>query len=114
MYWATIARIVTWNRGKKALDKKDKTIRVEKGDVEFAKMWTNEKVKLENKNLHEVCKYLSKWYNVKIIIDPALSDDQSYTFTLHDQSLEDIIRIMSNISSINYHFTEDNTLMITL
>ena len=77
-------------------------------------MWTNEKVKLENKNLHEVCNYLSKWYNVKIIIDPALSDDQSYTFTLHDQSLEDIIRIMSNISSINYHFTEDNTLMITL
>lgn len=97
-----------------SLDKKDKTIRVEKGDVEFAKMWTNEKVKLENKNLHEVCKYLSKWYNVKIIIAPALSDDQSYTFTLHDQSLEDIIRIMSNISSINYHFTEDNTLMITL
>ena len=72
------------------------------------------KVKLENKNLHEVCKYLSKWYNVNIIIDPALPDDQSYTFTLHDQSLEDIIRIMSNISSINYYFTEDNTLMITL
>ena len=87
---------------------------MKKGDVEFAKMWTNEKVKLENKNLHEVCKYLSKWYNVNIIIDPALPDDQSYTFTLHDQSLEDIIRIMSNISSINYYFTEDNTLMITL
>ena len=28
--------------------------------------------------------------------------------------IEDIIRIMSNISSINYYFTEDNTLMITL
>lgn len=96
-----------------SLDKQSKTISVEKGDVEFAMLWTCERVKLENKNLHEVCRYLSKWYNVKIVIDPALSDDQSYTFTLYDQSLEDIVRIMASISSINYHFTEDNTLMIT-
>ena len=76
-------------------------------------MWTKDRVKLENKNLHEVCKYLSKWYNVKIEIDPALSDDQSYTFTLHDQSLEDIVRIMASISSIHYHFDENKTLIIT-
>lgn len=96
-----------------SLDKKSKTISVEKGDVEFAMMWTKDRVKLENKNLHEVCRYLSRWYNVKIEIDPALSDDQSYTFTLHDQSLEDIVRIMASISSIHYHFDENNTLIIT-
>lgn len=96
-----------------SLDKKSKTISVEEGDVEFAMMWTKDRVKLENKNLHEVCRYLSKWYNVKIEIDPALSDDQSYTFTLYDQSLEDIVRIMASISSIHYHFDENNTLIIT-
>ena len=93
-------------------NKKDKTINVEKGDVEFAKMWTSEKIKFENKNLHEVCRYLAKWYSVNIVIDPSIPDDQSYTFTLQNQSLEEVIRIMSNISSIDFYYTENNTLMI--
>lgn len=83
---------------------------VKKGDVDFAKSWTSESLRFENKNLREVCRYLSKWYSVDIIIDKKIPDNQLYTFTLRTESLEEVARILSRINSINYKFDEDNKL----
>lgn len=93
-------------------DKLYNTLEVKAGDVEFAKSWTNDKLHFENKNLRTVCRYLSKWYATDISIDPAISNNQSYTFTLSDESLEEVVRILARINSFDYRFNESNKLII--
>jgi len=89
-------------------DVASKEIKVAKGDVEFAKIWTSDKIRFENKNLREVCKYLSKWYGVKFNIAPEITNDQSFTFTFRGQSLDEVVGIMTSIQSFNYQINNEN------
>lgn len=91
-----------------AYDVESRKIEVNKGDVEFAKIWTQDKIRFENKNLREVCKYLAKWYGVRFDISPEINDDQSYTFTFRGQSLDDVVGIMTSIQSFDYAINEEN------
>ena len=92
-------------------DVKSKNISVSVGDVEFAKIWTSDKIRFENKNLREVCRYLSKWYGIKMEIDTAINNKQSYTFTFRGQSLEEVVSIMASIQSFNYKIDEDKNIV---
>ena len=87
-------------------DVKNKNISVSKGDVEFAKIWTSDKIRFENKNLREVCRYLSKWFGIRMDIDTAINNKQSYTFTFRGQSLEEVVSTMASIQSFNYEIDE--------
>lgn len=93
-------------------DKHNHSLDVKEGDVEFAKSWTNDQLRFENKNIREVCRYLSKWYSVDIYVDPAIPDNQSYTFTLRNENLEEVVRMMSCINSIDYQFNRNNELIL--
>jgi len=93
-------------------NKQYNTLEGKKGDVEFAKSWTNDQLRFENKNLRYVCRYLSKWYSVDINIDSAIGDNQSYTFTVRNENLEEIVRLLSRINSLNYQFDAENKLTI--
>ena len=93
-------------------DKLKNTLDVKNGDVDFAKSWTNDQLRFKDKNLRYVCRYLAKWYSVDIVIDSAIADNQSYSFTLQNESLEDVIRILSRINSIEYKFDENNNLTL--
>lgn len=92
-------------------DVKSKEMTVSEGDVEFAKVWTSDKIRFENKNLREVCRYLSKWYGIKIDIDPAIHDNQSYTFTFRGQALDEVVSIMADIQSFNYKIDEEQNIV---
>ena len=94
-------------------NKTNKQLAVNKGDVEFAQSWTNDQLQFEKKNLREVCKYLSKWYSVDINIDSSIADNQAYSFTVRNESLEEIARLLSRVNGINYRFTEKNELIIS-
>ncbi len=89
----------------------DLTIRL--GDISFEKSWANDYLYLTNRPLGEVCRILSKWYNVTIEVDKELQNKYMYTFTLHNEPLEEIIRVMSRINPMSYHFSEENVLTIT-
>lgn len=93
-------------------DVKSKELSVKEGDVEFAKVWTSDKIRFEDKNLREVCKYLSKWYGVEFSIDPDISNDQSFTFTFRGQSLDDVVGIMTSIQSFNYDINEEEKIVL--
>ena len=88
------------------------TFKVEKGDVNLAVSWANDQMLFRNKNLGEICRFLSKWYNVKINLSPELKDQFRYTFTLRHEPLEEILRIMSRIHPIAYSFDEENVVTI--
>lgn len=89
------------------------SIDTEKTDVAFAAMWANESVHFERKSIKELSKYLSKWYGVKIILDPLIPENQAYTFSIKHEPLEEILRLMSRINPIQYSFDEKNVVKIT-
>lgn len=92
-------------------DSKNKNITVSEGDVEFAKIWTSDKIRFENKNLREVCRYLSKWHGIKFEIDSEINDNQSYTFTFRGQDIEEVVGIMAKIHSFDYVIDEESNIV---
>ncbi|WP_455592724.1 FecR family protein [Bacteroides sp.] len=94
-------------------NKKSHSLRIAKGDVEFSRSWADDQIVFKEKSLGYVCRFLAKWYNVKIELAPELTDKYMYTFTLRNETLEEILRLMSRINPIEYRFDEDNQLIIT-
>jgi len=88
-------------------------LKIEKDDVVFASSWANNKFVFKNRSLGDICKLLSKWYRIKIDLDPALSNRYFYTFTLRSEPLDEILRIMSRIKPMKYSFNEKNELTIS-
>lgn len=93
-------------------NKKSHQLRIEKADVLYSSSWANEKMIFTNKSLGHICRFLSKWYNVKINLDPALENKYMYTFTLRNEPLEEILRLMSRINPTEYHFDDENELTL--
>ena len=71
------------------------------------------KLAFERQSLGEICHYMARWYDTEIHITPALAHNYAYTFTITDEPLEEILRIMSRINPIAYTFAEDNTVTIS-
>ena len=94
-------------------NRKTLTLKVEKDDVHFASSWANTQLVFRNRSLGDICKLLSKWYRVKIDVDPTLSNKYFYTFTLRSEPLDEILRIMARIQPMKYTFNEENELTIS-
>ena len=75
--------------------------------------WLEHKLYMDNMPLSAICNYLERWYNVQIILDSNISDEQAYTFSIKDESLDEILRLMSHIYPIQYDFREENIVVIT-
>lgn len=54
-----------------------------------------------------------RWYDIRIDISPALAHNYAYTFTLTDEPLEAILRIMSRINPIVYTFSDNRSVSIS-
>jgi ferric-dicitrate binding protein FerR (iron transport regulator) len=83
-----------------------------KDDVSFESCWASNKCSFEAKPLRYICKYLERWYNVDIRVDPAIAESQVYTFSITDEPLETVLQIMSRINPVRYSFDEDRTVTI--
>lgn len=97
--------IATYNKGNKGL-------RIERGDVNLATSWAEEEFDFNNMSLGRICKYLNKWYNVRITLNPELEQKYQYTFRLRSEPLEEILRIMARIHPIGYSFNDRNEVTI--
>lgn len=94
-------------------NKRDCQLSVTEGDVFFMSSWAEDQIVFSQKSLGDICRFLAKWYQIQIVIDPLLKDSYHYTFTLRNESLEEILRIMSRINPIEYTFDEKNRLFIS-
>lgn len=93
-------------------NKNSRRLSVVRDDVLFAASWTKDQIVFEQRSLQDICRFLSKWYRVKINLDPAIANNIEYTFTLRNEPLEEILRLMARINPIGYTFNEDNELSI--
>lgn len=94
------------------INKKDLSVNIEKADMSLEFFWANESVYFKAKSLGYICQYLEKWYNIEIEVDPDIARSQFYTFTIKDDSLDQILRIMSKINPITYSFEENDKVKI--
>lgn len=85
---------------------------VEQGNVDLAVSWADDERAFNSMELGQICKYLSKWYNVKIKLDDSLGSKYKFTFKLRNESLDEILRIMSRIQPIQYSFDDNNVLTL--
>ena len=94
-------------------NKLNKNINIEVTDVDLICAWAKDKISFEQKSLGYVCRYLSSWYDIEIVIDSDIKDSYAYTMTIQDESLDEVMKILSHTGSFNYHYGENNTLFIT-
>ena len=84
-----------------------------KDDVTFAACWAQDRLTFTQVSLGEVCRYLSKWYGVEIVVSDALKSSCSYTFTIREEPIDQILDIMSRINPMKYLYTNDHRIIIS-
>lgn len=91
-----------------------KTDRIEtrKVDVELESLWAKDTLIINKMPLSKLVRYLEKWYNVKIILGESVSKNQAFTFALTDEPLEEVLRLISRISPIQYQFNDEDIVVI--
>lgn len=94
-------------------DRNSRRVAVHFTDTDFEAVWAKERMHIDNMPLDEVCRLLEKWYGVNIHIDVSVRKQYFYTFTLSNEPLEEIVRLMTCIHPISYYFKDKNLLIIT-
>ncbi len=84
-----------------------------KDDVTFAACWAQDRLTFTQASLGEVCRYLSKWYGVDIVVPDGLKTSCSYTFTIREEPIDQILDIMSRINPMKYLYTNDQRILIS-
>ena len=78
-----------------------------------AACWAKDRLTFTQASLGEVCRYLSKWYGVQIVVPDELKSSCSYTFTIKDEPIDQILDIMSRINPMKYLYTNDYRIIIS-
>ena len=84
-----------------------------RGNVAMESCWAAGKLAFDRQPLGEICRYMARWYDTEIHITPALARNYAYTFTITDEPLEAILRIMSRINPIVYTFSDNRSVSIS-
>lgn len=94
-------------------DPDTRKIVIGRGNVAMESCWAAGKLSFERQSLGDICRYMARWYDTEIYIAPAIARNYAYTFTITNEPLEEILRIMSRINPIAYTFAKDNTVTIS-
>jgi transmembrane sensor len=79
---------------------------VETKDPEEFISWTNGKLIFRNDPLDQVARRLSRWYNVEFSIQDSDLEKYSYTATLIDETLPEVLELMAIATPINYSISK--------
>jgi len=64
--------------------------------------WLENKLYMDDMPLAEVCKYLERWYNVDISLQPGLGENIRYNGVIKEESISDVMDALSRLSDIRY------------
>ena len=74
-----------------------------KGVLSHSYGWLDNKLYMEDMPLSLVCKYLERWYDVKIMIQPGLGENIRYNGVIREETVTDVMDALSRLSNISYH-----------
>ena len=84
-----------------------------KDDVQFVSCWARDRLTFTQASLGEVCRYMSMWYRIEIVVPESLKESCSYTFTIREEPIDQILDIMSRINPMRYLYTNDRRIIIS-
>ena len=61
------------------------------------------KLYIEDMSLSVVCKYLERWYDVEITLQPGLGEKIRYNGVIQEETVTDVMDALSRLSNISYH-----------
>jgi ferric-dicitrate binding protein FerR (iron transport regulator) len=70
--------------------------------------WIKDRLVFDNQSLSDVFVSMEGWYNVKIECPEAFATQTKVSFTIRQESLEEILEAMTYITPINYRLTTNN------
>lgn len=70
--------------------------------------WKDGKLVMNNTNLNNLAKRLEDWYNVDIVVQEEIKSSYTFTLTVRDESLDEILTLMKQIAPIEYRKDSNN------
>ena len=84
-------------------DKKTDKIKQVEGVLSHSYGWLDNKLYMEDMSLSVVCKYLERWYDVEITLQPGLGEKIRYNGVIQEETVTDVMDALSRLSNISYH-----------
>lgn len=90
----------------------DGTVSSVQGDVLQENCWSKSSLEFKGWSLNDVCRCLSRWFDVTISVSPEIAGLYRFNFTLRDETLDEILSMMALASPIGYTFRFDGSVQI--
>lgn len=72
--------------------------------------WKDGKLVFKNASIDEVVKKLSRWYNVDISLKDSILNNFTYTATINQETLPQVLELISLATPVNYSITQRDKL----
>lgn len=93
-------------------DKISGDMSISKGDVRGPMLWCSDRLSFSDATLDAVCRDLSQWYGVNVVLSEELNGKGRISFTITDESLESVLSIISSTTRVNYRFEGPKSVII--
>lgn len=104
---------VTMRKGEIAtFDRAAGSLKVERGDVHDELIWCSDRLSFVDATLDEVCRKLSRWYGVNVLLSDQLYGKGRITFTITDESLDEVLSIIGKTTRTSYRFESPKSIVI--
>ncbi len=91
-----------------AFDKETGALRLENGVLSHTYGWLHNKLYMNDMSLRDVCKYLERWYDVRISLPAEIGESIHYNGVIQEETLSDVLEALSRLSNISYHVKGKN------
>ncbi len=94
---------VTMNPGEQhTYNNISKSGKISKVDALRATSWIDGKIIFDQEDIYDVCKKLERWYGVEIEIVNHDPQNSLFTFTIHNNTLDEVLLLMQKVSPIQF------------
>ena len=85
----------------------NRSVSIEEVDASEQILWVNDQLELSNEKLSDILRKLGYWYRIEFIVAPDVSTEQRLSFVVRKESKEELLDILTQISSIHYTLKGD-------
>ena len=92
-------------------DKNTKTYDIKTFDIAHQTIWTKDELAFYDEKLADIFEKVGYWYGTEVLCEGTLNLEQKLSFTIRNESKEELFKIISLITPIKYQISEDNIIV---
>lgn len=98
--------VAEYNKGTGQLDIKEE-------DTTIYNSWMLNNISFNGSTLEYICKILSFRFDKSIKVDPSIATRYRYMFQLHDETLDELLDMLTSVNPIQYEYVDSNSIFIS-